>query len=252
MDGSDFDALARSLTATGSRRQALAAVLIGALSLVRGGFSVQEAEAKKKKCPPCKKRKRGKCKGKKPDGTVCGPDQVCAGGACVVPACGAGGPCRVFLSSTLHDGNLGGLSGADAKCQGLATSAGLPGTYKAWLSDSTSSPSSRFVPSTGPYRLVNGTTIAANWTDLTDGTLLAPISVTETGGGIGPTRVPWTHTKIDGSPGGLHNVHCSNWSTNAAAVQGDVGRAVNSDSLWTDYSVFFCDTFRHLYCFQQR
>jgi hypothetical protein len=171
-----------------------------------------------------------------------------------VPACGAGGPCRVFLSSILHDGNLGGLSGADAKCQELAAAAGLPGTYKAWLSDSTGSPSTRFVRSTGPYRLVTGTTVAANFSDLTDGTLLAAIDVTEKGGGFGADAGAWTHTKIDGTPGGggVSNLHCKSWSTNSDAFFGVVGLATSSDGSWTDATTNFCDTPQHLYCFQQR
>src|SRR5262249_42934796 len=45
-----------------------------------------------------------------------------------------GVPKRVFVTSTTHDGNLGGLDGADAICASLAANAGLSGTYKAWLS----------------------------------------------------------------------------------------------------------------------
>jgi hypothetical protein len=81
MDADRFDALARSLTAARSRRRALAA-LSGALGLVVGASSVEEAEAKKKKCPPCKKLKKGKCKKKKPDGTPC-PTGTCQSGSCV-------------------------------------------------------------------------------------------------------------------------------------------------------------------------
>ena len=42
----------------------------------------------------------------------------------------------VFITSTLHDGNLGGVAGADQICNELASDAGLPGTYMAWLSSS--------------------------------------------------------------------------------------------------------------------
>src|SRR5215207_4919203 len=105
MDVSRFDSLARSLTLVGSRRRTLAGVLLGSLGLL--GSRAEEAAAKEKHCRPCKKRNnQGKCKKKKPDGTVCGPDQVCSGGACIAPACGAGGPCHVFLSSIRYQGNL--------------------------------------------------------------------------------------------------------------------------------------------------
>jgi hypothetical protein len=245
VDAERFDAFSRTVSAHPSRRSLLAGLVSGLLTT-----KVAAGKKKKKKCPPCKKRKKGKCKGTLPDGTACAGG-TCQSGSCVEPACGAGGPCRVFLSSVLYDGNLGGLSGADANCQGLAAAMGLPGTYKAWLSDTTSSPSSRFVPSNGPYRLVNGTTIAANWTDLTDGTLLAPISVTETGGGVGATDNTWTYTRMDGTPGGINTVHCKNWSTSAPISGGDVGGANFIDDLWTQAGGSSCDSACHLYCFQQ-
>ncbi len=82
MDGFRFDTLARSLTRAGSRRAALTVVLGGALAT--RGLGTTEAK-KKKACPPCKKRKQGKCKGKKPDGTTCAGG-VCQGGRCVAAA----------------------------------------------------------------------------------------------------------------------------------------------------------------------
>lgn len=84
MDADRFDALARSLTAAGSRRRALAAALGGAFGTALGAFSVDENAAAKKKCPPCKKRKKGKCKKRKPDGTPC-PGGVCQSGRCCSP-----------------------------------------------------------------------------------------------------------------------------------------------------------------------
>ena len=273
MDAPRFDSLTRRLS-LGLNRRSLGLLL--ALSLPPQ-IPLSAAAAKKKKaCPPCKKRKNGKCKGTLPDGTgcaggtcqrgscvaavlgsvapdpcaSCSGDQVCIGGACVVPACGAGGPCLVFLSSILYDGDLDGLSGADAKCQTLATAVGLPGIYKAWLSDNTSSPISRFVPATGPYRLVNGTTVAANWTDLTDGALSAPINVTETGGGVGADPATWTNTRVTGNTNSA-NFHCANWSTNAAASKGNAGSANSSQQFWSDSGPANCDVFFHLYCFQQ-
>jgi hypothetical protein len=46
-------------------------------------------------------------------------------------------PKRIFLTSTVYDGNLGGLAGADAKCQARADAAQLGGTWKAILSTRT-------------------------------------------------------------------------------------------------------------------
>src|SRR5215217_8689977 len=93
MDGTRADTLARSLTAAGSRRGALA-VLSGALGLILGASSIDEAEAKKK-CPPCRKRKHGTCKRKKPNGTPCPGFGTCQGGKCVVPVCSGKNYCPI-------------------------------------------------------------------------------------------------------------------------------------------------------------
>lgn len=82
----------------------------------------------------------------------------------------------VFVTSAKATANYNGLPQADTVCQKLATAAGLSGTFRAWLSNATDSPSTRFTQSTGPYKLVDGTQIADNWTDLTDGTIDNPIN----------------------------------------------------------------------------
>src|SRR6476661_2029033 len=174
--------------------------------------------------------------------------------ATATPAvCGSGGPCTIFVTSTTYDGNLGGLAGGDAKCQTHAAAAGLPGMFRAWLSGNALDASSRFDLSAGPYRLVNGTTIATNLTDLTDGTLAAPIDVTESGAFVeqtAETRV-WTATLADGTSFGQT---CSNtsspadWSTTSARTVAGVSTAANAS--WTFLAVEPCATFLHLYCVQ--
>jgi hypothetical protein len=128
----------------------------------------------------------------------CDPNQFCLNGTCVARRCGAGAPCRVFITSTAYSGDLreggtgSGIGGADAKCQARAQAVGLTGTYKAWLSGSTaaSSPSQRFTntANTGPYVLpdADATVIAVNWAELTSGFrpgefLRNPILQTEVG-----------------------------------------------------------------------
>lgn len=86
MDADRFDTLARSLTVAGSRRDALVATLGAVLGTVLGASSAERIAAKKKPCPPCKKRKKGKCKKTLPDGTAC-PTGECRGGQCIAPTC---------------------------------------------------------------------------------------------------------------------------------------------------------------------
>ncbi|MCC6600573.1 MAG: hypothetical protein IT223_07840 [Crocinitomicaceae bacterium] len=93
----------------------------------------------------------------------------------------AGGPKKVFMTSTTYNANLGGISGANAKCQTRAAAAGLTGTWKAWISTSSSSPSTSFTQSAYPYQLVDGTQVAANWADLTDGSIGTVINKNEFG-----------------------------------------------------------------------
>ena len=50
----------------------------------------------------------------------------------------------VFVTSTTHNGNLGGVAGADAICNARAAAAGLPGSYLAWISMADDDPEFRF------------------------------------------------------------------------------------------------------------
>lgn len=104
---------------------------------------------------------------------------------------------RVFVSP-INTSNLGGIAGADAICQADADQHGLSGTYYAWLSDSTTSPSQRFTRSLGNYKLVDGTVIASGWAGLTSGSLLSPINRTSSGNPFGVTLL-MTGTNVDGT-----------------------------------------------------
>src|SRR5262249_3511124 len=65
---------------------------------------------------------------------------------------------RVFVSTTRFTPNQG-VATADTLCQTDATTLGLTGTYKAWLSTSTTSASAHVTHSTGAYVKLDGTTI---------------------------------------------------------------------------------------------
>jgi hypothetical protein len=173
-----------------------------------------------------------------------------------------GSAARIFVTSALYSGNLGGLAGADAKCQALATGAGLDGTYKAWLSDDTTTASARLAHSTVPYVRVDGTVIASDWSQLTSGFLTNAIMKTETNtappftnsacvGGPGP--IVWTGTNSDGLRSGtpFFIQNCAGWSANGTIAL--VGRASLTNSGWTNECSFQqCNTeVAALYCIQQ-
>jgi len=158
---------------------------------------------------------------------------------------------RVFVTSTTYNGNLGGLEGADAKCQERANAANLGGSWKAWLSDNTTSVSSRFFHSTVPYLLLDGTIVAQNWNDLTDGNLLTNITLTETRSYHG--NYVWTGTHENGE---IHNPgtsKCLEWTAlSNDSPSGPAGHSGYTDYQWTWGSNWNCATkILPLYCFEQ-
>jgi len=163
-----------------------------------------------------------------------------------------------FVTSTKHNGNLGGLTGADAICQGLATAASLPGTYMAWVADSTGSPASRFTHSSGPYVLPNGARVADNWADLTDGTIQHSVSVDAAGVTVDTQflngNLVWSNTTSSGAletQSGGSNATCADWT--GAATYGRVAHPGGVDQAWTGYWQWgnYCTDANRLYCFQQ-
>lgn len=165
---------------------------------------------------------------------------------------------NVFVTSGSYSGNLGGVTGADNTCQSVAQGAGLSGTYKAWVADSSaaSAPATRFTQSTVPYRLLDGRVIAENWTDLTNGndttgdSILTPINVTETGSLVsyGSSAV-WTNVANDGTQKSAVD-HCTDWTSNGAGVNGNSGVSVIMTG-WTDRQTYTCNSTNKLYCFEQ-
>jgi hypothetical protein len=148
----------------------------------------------------------------------------------------------VFLSSASYDGNLGGLSAADAKCQSLANAARLGGTYRAWISDSIVGVESRMTKSDLPYLLVNGTKIADGFDDLADDSIDHAFNVDEKGVPHGNPEV-WT---------GWREYSCGNWTTNSSGSQGLVGVAGETGHAWQAAYYQFCNrTNVRLYCIEQ-
>ncbi len=161
----------------------------------------------------------------------------------------------VFVTSVSFNGNLGGLTGADDKCQAEADGSAsiVPsGTYLAWLSDGTDSPDTRFTKSAHPYVLPDGTKIAEDFTDLTDGSILHAINIDPTGEPFGLQRF-WTGTNADGTTAGYVNL-CDKWTTEGprTTFRGISGTGTRTDKSWsTQYGSMECSEFASLVCFQQ-
>ncbi len=159
----------------------------------------------------------------------------------------------VFVTSATFNGNLGGLTGADDKCQAESddpASIVPSGTYLAWLSDGTHSPDTRFTKSSHPYILPDGTKIAEDFTDLTSGSILHAIDIDPTGELVGLQEF-WTGTNPDGTTV-QHFVTCYGWTGDTSpGSHGMVGSTVQTSTLWSARSPSRCGSSFRLACFQQ-
>ncbi|MDO8519145.1 MAG: DUF1554 domain-containing protein [Deltaproteobacteria bacterium] len=155
----------------------------------------------------------------------------------------------VFVASSESVGNLGGLSGADASCNQLATAAGLTGTFSAWLSTTSVNAKDRVsIGHAGGFVLRNGTTtVADNFADLLDATIDAAINQDESGNTLATNT--WTGTAEDGT---AHANTCSDWTSSSGLVSGRlaIAQAGFTDAQWTNFANNGCSSATHWYCFQ--
>jgi len=178
----------------------------------------------------------------------CGSGQVCNGtGTCYAPVK------RVFISSTSYTGALGGLTGADTKCQLLADSVSLGGTWKAWLSDSVTNAADRLTHGEAGYYLIDSVTkVADNWSGIVSGSLLAGINYDEKLQFVKSGTKVWTNTHGNGLKATTDlSDTCRDWTSAGSyhAVYGLNERFGGSG--WTDSNYTKCSDAQRLYCFEQ-
>ena len=125
-----------------------------------------------------------------------------------------------------NGGNFGGLTGADARCQSLATTVALGDkTWHAYLSSSTVNARDRI--GVGPWFDVNGVQVAANLTALHAAGIPSSSILDENGAAIPREE----HDIVTGSnPDGTAYVYgspytCFDWSTSAGDIYTWVGHA---------------------------
>lgn len=185
--------------------------------------------------------------------TTCVADTDCAFGYFCVPGVTTNTcvPGRLmFVTSTVHNGNLGGLIGADAICQARATSAGRPGFFRAWLSDSTLSAAQRIHHYTGPfYRLTaTGTLrVASDWNDLANGLDSAAIATDETGASAGSSTYAWTGTQPWGATD-TTTARCLDWTSSLAGQNATRGWTSAGATEWSSNGTAACSSALRLYC----
>lgn len=174
-------------------------------------------------------------------------------------------------------GNLGGLAGADAHCQALATAVGRgAATWRAYLSAAAQGPNgvvnARDRIGRGPWFNAKGALIASNVDDLHEdrNNIRKPTALNEKGEemkGVGDT--PNQHDILTGSdsagrlvPGNTALTTCNNWTSNSTgnAVVGHHDRLGGPNASWNSvHSTRSCSQpdlvatggAGHFYCFAQ-
>jgi len=143
---------------------------------------------------------------------------------------------------------------------GVHSFSDLGGDWKAWISNSSTSPSVSFNQYDGTYALLNGNIIATSWDDLTDGSIGNPINVAENSL---PVTVDfpyaWTNTSAAGDQIVALSWSCSNFTVGTLGTGGAVvGSLELTDEGWTEdtgddiyHPHHTCDTWAHIYCFEQ-
>lgn len=194
-----------------------------------------------------------------PPASVCGDKLITGDEECDDGNVQDGDTCRndctrrwtVFVTSEpFTQGDFGGIVGADYECRHRATNMFLPNgeRYQAWVSTSEAQPADRMYHARGPYVLVNGKQVAANWDALTSGTLERPINVTEKSETV--SMAVWTGTDTTGVR--IPNTqHCSDWTYNDTDRTGWAADGTAIDALWTRGAEVDCGTYAAIYCFEQ-
>ncbi|MDB4944802.1 MAG: hypothetical protein JWP97_4336 [Labilithrix sp.] len=167
----------------------------------------------------------------------------------------SGGVKLFFTTRAVFTGALGGLSGADAKCDEEARAAGLGGSFRAWLSTSTVAAKTRITG--GPWVFRNAETA---FHASSAGVSPDDFPRYDARGGdllFDPQLEVWTGT---GDFGLLDagNATCLDWTSSAASQLGSFGTLGSIGVRWTHVAPFAndppgraCSQTLRLYCFEQ-
>ncbi len=155
---------------------------------------------------------------------------------------------RIFVTAGAFPGNFyrsaGGLEAADAQC--ALSAAMLGGTWRAWLSGSSVDAIDR-IEDVGPWYLVDRTTVVFDSVAQMATGPSSAIDMSERGERLAAKSV-WTGTAAQGTSA---PETCSDWSSDRATVDGQVGRSNVTGPAWTSSTVETCALYAALYCVEQ-
>lgn len=166
----------------------------------------------------------------------------------------------IFVSSVAYSGDLGGLRGADDKCQTLASKANLPGKYAAILSDATVFARTR-ININRPVRNISDQyftgIVALDEDQFWSGRLENPVRCDEYGRApISGGYAVWTATyftqtlPVELRSDGMNS--CSDWTSSSSSLSALVGYSEDQGLNFLHWHptswVSACSDMRKLYC----
>jgi len=172
-------------------------------------------------------------------------------------------PRLVFLTSETFTGNLGGLAGADQRCNELAAASLLEGSFRAWLLVDGQTLAARFpefsgVPTAWNFMSMGNELLAKNFEQLVSQGPAGPLAYTEQGEAFTESYV-WTNITAAGLTAGGD---CGQWTGEAGVAlvghsgfvpdEGPKALAWHQQRHWTDWNGYqqFCYKSYPIYCIQ--
>ena len=182
-------------------------------------------------------------------------EQVCPYGNSIIHDCAAEynmkcikGACvpeqaRIFVTDYSWSGAIGGLFGADDKCQAQADLAGLGYGWLAFMADTSYPDIASSLRSDVQFVRIDGKLVASNKNDLVNGNLVNPVNLDQYGNIV--NGVAWTGLTSGGVGTG---VNCHDWGW--VSESGTYGSTSSTSASWMDSGVAPCEEPKHLYCLE--
>jgi hypothetical protein len=166
--------------------------------------------------------------------------------------CGTEAPGNIFVTSAKFTGDLGGILGADAKCQEAASNAGYTGTWVALVSNTIERGGifgGERLPKAVEFVNMNGEMVARNHIDISDGAIENRI-VNEFGEACTSNCLVWT-----GSYGYPYifdtDFNCNQWTKSTEEYRGTTGNSFYTNFNWMEWNLIqSCEVESSLYCIQ--
>jgi hypothetical protein len=180
---------------------------------------------------------------------------------------------KIFVTSASGNGNLStwadaggntGVAAGDAVCQAVAERAGLSGTFRAWLSDSTTDAYCHIQGLTGKKADNCGQatlpTDAGPWFRMgdahpfsdtidklvNDGQVFVPVYYDENGTKV--TDGYFTGTSEGGTV--MSGYHCADWTSSSSSDNVMLGNPLGTTQRWSQLTTSTCNGSRRLLCMQ--